>query len=42
MEKTDCKGMPSQKAPEWEYEIGEEVKAFNPETSLISVSDQNQ
>ena len=35
------KGMPSQEAPEWEFEIGEEVKPFNPETTVIAVSDQN-
>ena len=35
------KGMPSQEVPEWEFEIGEEVKPFNPETTVIAVSDQN-
>jgi hypothetical protein len=26
-----AKDLPSQAAPEWEYEIGEDTKAFNPE-----------
>ncbi len=36
-----AKDLPSQAAPEWEYEIGEDTKAFNPEQDLLAISDKN-
>ena len=35
------KEMPGQAAIEWEYEIGDDTKAFNAETDLLAVSDKN-
>lgn len=35
------KDLPAQQAQEWEYEIGEEVKAFNPDSDLLQANDSN-
>ena len=35
------KGLPSQEKPEWEFEIGEDTKVFDPENDLMQVSDLN-
>lgn len=35
------RGMPSQTAPEWEFEIGEDTRVFNPEQDLMRASDTN-
>jgi len=29
------KDLPSSEKPEWEWEIGEEIKVFNPEQDLL-------
>ena len=35
-------GMPgANSAPEWDYEIGDDGKQFNPETDMLGISDQN-
>ena len=31
----------TQQTPEWEYEIGEDTKRFNPETDVMAISDKN-
>jgi protein DPCD len=35
------KGLPSQDAPEWEFEIGEDSIGFNPEIDMLAISDAN-
>ena len=35
------KELPAQQVAEWEFEIGEDTKVFNPESDLLAVSDKN-
>ena len=33
--------LPAQQQQEWEFEIGEEVKPFNPDSDLLAINDIN-
>ncbi len=35
------KDLPAQQVAEWEYEIGEDTKPFNPESDLLALNDKN-